>query len=127
MSERYQLGGGGVGALSFTQWKCVSETPSPLLHGLNGERWYRPKHEITHRRPSGIVKTEHKSLRIKARKKGYFAKAFNEMMTTKKTQTQSQICAFVLHGNTPTISFLFSFLNIGSFLYVSSCVNILSY
>lgn len=48
MSEGYQLGGGVVGVLSVTQWKCVSETPSPLLHGLNSERWYRPKHEITH-------------------------------------------------------------------------------
>lgn len=56
MSEGYQLGGGGVGALSVTQWKCVSETPSPLLHGLNGERWYRPKHEITHRRLQGSLR-----------------------------------------------------------------------
>lgn len=45
----------GVGrVLSVTQWTHVPETPRPLLQGLNGERWYRPKCEITQRRPPWV-------------------------------------------------------------------------
>lgn len=74
-----------------------------------------------------MFKTEHKSLRVKAGKNRYFVKAFNEVTTTKKAQVFRHISVLLFSIETPLHFLFFSFSNIGSFLYRSSCGNILSY
>lgn len=56
-----------------------------------------------------MFKTEHKSLRVKAGKNRYFAKAFNEVTTTKKAQVFRHISVLLFSIETPLHFLFFSF------------------